>query len=412
MKKYKGVILVMSAVLLLVAGLATGTYYLLKPRFSLSQKDALLFDGPAKISKKLAKEVVAEVNGQPILYKDFFNQLYPYFQQQFATGINKENIKEEANQKLIQELKEDILKGVIQQEIALQKAADAGYVLTDEYISESTEKMIEQVVQEISLSGLVTEGGDAREEALDFIRAEIAVYGMKEDEYYKEFSRYLLVTDFLNKITEDIEPTDEDVEEYYNENLEAQKNDPDEVYYAPVPLIKLAGARVKHILVSLPEDQQDEYKRLMNQAKEDEAEEYLKEKLEEIKPKAQKVLDKLNDGADFEELLEEYGEDPGMKSEEYKDGYVVNEGSGSITSFEEASLSLAEGEISDLVEGPYGYHIIKAYEVMSEDTIYTLKEKKEEIKNAIRDVVKFNYMEKKMGEWESVSDIKEYVERL
>jgi len=49
----------------------------------------------------------------------------------------------------------------------------------------------------------------------------------------------------------------------------------------------------------------------------------LKEKLEAIKPKAEEVLNKAKNGEDFEALIKEYGEDPGMESEQYKDGYTV-----------------------------------------------------------------------------------------
>ena len=125
-------------------------------------------------------------------------------------------------------------------------------------------------------------------------------------------------------------------------------------------LVKTGGTRVKHILISLPQEEQDEYRRLLDANKEDEAEKYLQERLEAIKPKAQEVLDKVNSGGDFEELLEQYGEDQGLKSDLYKDGYFVTGNGEFISSFEETSLALKEGEVSGLVPGPYGYHIIKA----------------------------------------------------
>lgn len=64
----------------------------------------------------------------------------------------------------------------------------------------------------------------------------------------------------------------------------------------------------------------------------------------------------LADGADFDELLAQYGQDAGMKAR--KDGYYFAEG-WMVKEFEDASYSLDEGEISDVVESELGYHIIK-----------------------------------------------------
>ena len=70
--------------------------------------------------------------------------------------------------------------------------------------------------------------------------------------------------------------------------------------------------------------------------------------------KAEEVLEKARAGEDFNALMEEYNEDPGEPEEGYyfPAGVMVQE-------FEDASFALKDGEISDIVETSYGYHIIK-----------------------------------------------------
>ncbi len=80
-------------------------------------------------------------------------------------------------------------------------------------------------------------------------------------------------------------------------------------------------------------------------------------------------------GENFEELIKEYGEDPG--TETYPDGYVFTYNE-MDPDFETASFALKAREISPIVEGTYGYHIIKAYDKFEEEKYFT--EKKETIK--------------------------------
>lgn len=62
--------------------------------------------------------------------------------------------------------------------------------------------------------------------------------------------------------------------------------------------------------------------------------------------------------ANFESLIAQNNNDPGMPSE----GYYIFEGSGMVKEFEEASLKLKANQVSPVIETSYGYHIIKAYE--------------------------------------------------
>ena len=83
----------------------------------------------------------------------------------------------------------------------------------------------------------------------------------------------------------------------------------------------------------------------------------------ECKAKAEEVLAKAQNGEDFDALIAEYNEDPGMTS--YTDGYYFSYGE-MVEAFETASFALADNEISGIVETPYGYHIIKRLPVDDE----------------------------------------------
>lgn len=77
------------------------------------------------------------------------------------------------------------------------------------------------------------------------------------------------------------------------------------------------------------------------------------------KAKAQETLDKIKNGGDFAALAKELSDDPGSKDKGglYED---VQVGGGFDKSFEGAALALEPGQVApDLVETPFGYHIIK-----------------------------------------------------
>lgn len=71
---------------------------------------------------------------------------------------------------------------------------------------------------------------------------------------------------------------------------------------------------------------------------------------------ANDVLAQLKAGGDFDELMQQYSEDPGLSSA--PDGYVFTSGD-MVQEFEDAAYALKEGEVSGLVKSSYGYHIIK-----------------------------------------------------
>lgn len=68
--------------------------------------------------------------------------------------------------------------------------------------------------------------------------------------------------------------------------------------------------------------------------------------------------------ADFDDLMNEYSEDTGLSA--YPDGYTFTAGE-MVEEFETATRALEYGEVSDLVESAYGYHIILRLDPDTED---------------------------------------------
>lgn len=112
---------------------------------------------------------------------------------------------------------------------------------------------------------------------------------------------------------------------------------------------------------------------------------------EEAAAKAQEVYDALAAGGDFDELLAEYNEDPGMTQN--PNGYVFTKGE-MVKEFEDTSFALKPGAVSAPVKSVYGYHIIQGValpemtEAIKQDCINTLY--LNPVINQIQDALKYN----------------------
>lgn len=85
---------------------------------------------------------------------------------------------------------------------------------------------------------------------------------------------------------------------------------------------------------------------------------------EEDRAKAQGVLDQIKGGASFEEMATKYSQD--ATAEEGGDLGWFGKGD-MVPQFEEAAFALKKGEVSpELVESPFGYHIIRVDDTKTE----------------------------------------------
>ncbi|HZQ24990.1 MAG TPA: peptidyl-prolyl cis-trans isomerase [Terriglobales bacterium] len=79
--------------------------------------------------------------------------------------------------------------------------------------------------------------------------------------------------------------------------------------------------------------------------------------VEEARKKAEDILKQLKAGAKFEDLAKKYSEDPGSAKENGSLGWI---GRGrTVPEFEKVAFSLPKGQISDVVQSSYGFHIIR-----------------------------------------------------
>jgi peptidyl-prolyl cis-trans isomerase D len=105
--------------------------------------------------------------------------------------------------------------------------------------------------------------------------------------------------------------------------------------------------------------------------------------VEEIKKKAQDILNQAKKGANFEELAKKYSEDagtpgnPGSRDKGGDLGWIIQ--GQTVPEFEKAAFSLPKGSISDLIKTQYGFHIIK---IIDKEAAHT--KPFDEVKDSIR----------------------------
>jgi parvulin-like peptidyl-prolyl isomerase len=183
--------------------------------------------------------------------------------------------------------------------------------------------------------------------------------------YYLEAQYYSQA--YYDKVTTETPVTDEQVAAYY----EAHKTEAD--------FIQPASIEVSHILVS-------------DTAISDSG-----------RNKAKDIRAKILDGEDFAALAEKNSDDAGSAVSGGAIG-VVTEGAGTfVEPFETAALKLKKkGDISEIVETQFGFHILKATTDLTPSRTKTLEESTDQIKSVLQNEV----FEKALDKLKAESKIK------
>jgi peptidyl-prolyl cis-trans isomerase C len=120
--------------------------------------------------------------------------------------------------------------------------------------------------------------------------------------------------------------------------------------------------RASHILIRTPEDADAKTK-------------------EEARTKATSILSEVKAGKDFGELAKHYSQDPGSAAKGGDLGYFAQ--GQMVGPFDQAAFTLKPGVVSDIVETPFGFHIIKVADKQAARTV-PLEEVKPQIEEFLQ----------------------------
>jgi peptidyl-prolyl cis-trans isomerase D len=169
------------------------------------------------------------------------------------------------------------------------------------------------------------------------------------EEYRLEAKRNVVFVRFSPQdYLQEVDPSEAEVEDYYRLNPDNYREPP--------------KVRARHILFRLPEKPSPA-------------------KTQVVREKALEVLALARKGDDFAILAEKYSEGPtAPKGGDL--GYFTR--TDMVEPFSDAAFSMKKGEISDLVQTRFGFHIIKVEDIQ-EDSIKPLEEVKEDIIRSLQE---------------------------
>lgn len=264
----------------------------------------------------------ALVNGEPIT--NF--RLERHLEEDMKS--KKRNLTAMINPKAYKKLKKEALDQLIEREILWQAARGAGVTVSDEELKAAMKQL------------------EASFKTREAYLRKLDHNGFDEKSYGEYVRQDLVVTRYLSDAAGTPTVTDEEIAAYYKEN--------------PGSFGRPEMVRARHILIKVPKDAPVPER------------EAARQRLESIREEALK-------GADFADLARRYSQDTSASD----GGDLGKFGRGRMVKpFENAAFALKPGEISEIVETPYGFHIIRVDEREDAKTL-TLEESKERIREAL-----------------------------
>ena len=249
---------------------------------------------------------------------------------------------------------QQIMPQLVSIEIAKAYAKEHDITVSDEEVDQEIAKIKEQVGDQARSSGQDLSNQEAYEQALK-------QNNITEEELRDDIRENLPVQKVQEKVAGNAEPSEKEIQKFYEKNKEAQFTTPEQ-------------RCVKHILFN--KDQ---------------------------KQKAEDVKKQLEDGGDFAKLAKEYSQDPGSAAQGGDLGCL---GKGeTVPSFEKAAFGAKQGEIVGPVKTQFGYHILKVTDVKPKQT-RSLQEVESQIRSQLATEKQTEVFSKWVEEQKKKRDVK------
>lgn len=282
-------------------------------------------------------EIVVTVNGVGITRSQIEERLKPQLAQ-VAEQFSK--LPEEFVEQYKKQLRQQAMDAIIAELLLDEQIKAKNIVITDEQITEHIKTMASQQQPPMSMSdfkALLQSLGQSFDEVKERVRKGLSY-------------RQLLESQFVGKVN----ITEQDANNYYSENIE---------YFKTPEMVKAS-----HILIT-PDT---------NDPNADPNETKAAAKL-----KAQDMLKQIQEGADFATLARANSSCPsaangGDLGFGRKSDLASGQRGSWVKPFEDAAFALKVGQVSDVVETQYGYHIIKLTD-RKPATVTTFAEAKDRI---------------------------------
>ena len=374
------------------------------PGASLAE-DAAATDAPAAIEETTTtvaedpNEVLATVNGVEITrarFNTFYQSMLSYYGQYYDT----------TNESLQAAIRQSALEVAVQYELMNQKLVELGLSLTDEEIAaveaEAQTNWDAAVQNGMEYMGITDDSTDEeRASAMVEVLSSLEAEGFTEESYKASCVEEAGYNKLMDDIVKDVTVSDEDVQAEFDSLVEADKEkyeghvdqyENDQYmnrmyaaygytdYITPQYYVPSGYRGVSHILLDVDDTLMETYTNLLatyeEQQDQIEAGEEVTEELvtlEQVEASKQAIIDsvqptideinqKLADGVSFDELIQEYGTDPGMQDAATRaEGYPVHMDSTNWdAAFTAGAFTMEKiGDISEPVVGSYGVHILQ-----------------------------------------------------
>ncbi len=173
----------------------------------------------------------------------------------------------------------------------------------------------------------------------------------------------------------------------------------------------LGGFRkARQILIGLSEEVKSQISTLHTNDNDQKADEVLEEELLKIETETNDIYAMALEGKDFDELIAEYGDDPGMSEDNF---YTLGKDNASFyEEFVDGLFSIENiGDFTKPISTNLGYHIIRYIDKTTEGAV-PFEDVKDIIKDEINQQAKQTMYSEQMLEWKDEMKIRIYKSRL